>query len=46
MKIGCGINRAATGKWKVLMVCNYDPAGNMGMGSLLVPRLAFSFIGL
>ncbi|HQU82760.1 MAG TPA: CAP domain-containing protein [Pyrinomonadaceae bacterium] len=25
-EIGCGINRAATGKWKVLMVCNYNPA--------------------
>jgi len=46
LKIGCGINRAATGKWKVLMVCNYDPAGNMGMGSLLKPRGPFSFIGL
>ena len=27
---GCGINRNATGKWKVILVCNYDPAGNMG----------------
>jgi len=26
--VGCGINRNATGKWKTLMVCNYDPAGN------------------
>jgi pathogenesis-related protein 1 len=26
--IGCGINRSAPGKWKVLLVCNYDPAGN------------------
>jgi pathogenesis-related protein 1 len=26
--IGCGINRNAPGKWKVLLVCNYDPAGN------------------
>jgi len=29
-KIGCGINRSAPGKWKVLVVCNYDPAGNNG----------------
>lgn len=29
-QIGCGINRNATGKWKVLLVCNYDPAGNSG----------------
>lgn len=28
LKLGCGINRNATGKWKTLMVCNYDPAGN------------------
>lgn len=27
-EIGCGINRNASGKWKVLMVCNYNPAGN------------------
>lgn len=28
-QLGCGINRSvAAGKWKVLMVCNYDPAGN------------------
>jgi len=33
-RVGCGINRSATGKWKLLMVCNYDPAGNMGMGML------------
>lgn len=26
--VGCGINRNATGKWKVLLVCNYDPEGN------------------
>jgi pathogenesis-related protein 1 len=26
--IGCGINRNALGKWKVLLVCNYNPAGN------------------
>ena len=28
--VGCGINRNATGKWKVLLVCNYDPQGNTG----------------
>jgi len=33
-RLGCGINRNATGKWKLLMVCNYDPAGNMGMSLL------------
>ncbi len=27
-KVGCGINRAVTGKWKTIFVCNYDPAGN------------------
>jgi hypothetical protein len=27
-KIGCGINRNAPDKWKLLLVCNYDPAGN------------------
>jgi uncharacterized protein YkwD len=32
-KIGCGINRNATGKWKVLIVCNYDPAGNNQPGA-------------
>ncbi len=26
--VGCGINRDAPGKWKVMIVCNYDPAGN------------------
>lgn len=25
-KIGCGVNRNATGKWKAVLVCNYDPA--------------------
>jgi hypothetical protein len=30
--IGCGINRNAQGKWKVLLVCNYEPAGNVGGG--------------
>jgi pathogenesis-related protein 1 len=29
-QVGCGINRNLTGNWKVLMVCNYDPAGNTG----------------
>jgi len=28
--IGCGINRNASGKWRVLLVCNYEPAGNTG----------------
>jgi len=28
--VGCGINRNAPGKWKVLVVCNYSPAGNDG----------------
>lgn len=27
-EIGCGINRNASGKWKVILVCNYSPAGN------------------
>jgi pathogenesis-related protein 1 len=27
-RIGCGINRNPSGKWKVMIVCNYDPAGN------------------
>jgi pathogenesis-related protein 1 len=27
-RIGCGINRNVSGKWKVMLVCNYDPAGN------------------
>jgi hypothetical protein len=35
LRLGCGINRNTTGKWKTLMVCNYDPAGNMGMGALV-----------
>lgn len=25
-KFGCGINRNATGKWKAVLVCNYDPS--------------------
>jgi pathogenesis-related protein 1 len=28
VKVGCGVNRNASGKWKVMFVCNYDPAGN------------------
>jgi pathogenesis-related protein 1 len=28
-QIGCGINRNVTGKWKVLLVCNYDPPGDI-----------------
>jgi uncharacterized protein YkwD len=32
-QIGCGINRNAGGKWKVLLVCNYDPAGNNQAGA-------------
>ena len=27
-QIGCGINRNVTGKWKVFLVCNYDPPGD------------------
>jgi len=28
-RVGCGINRQAPGgKWKTMLVCNYDPAGN------------------
>jgi len=27
-RIGCGINRNVSGKWKTILVCNYDPAGN------------------
>lgn len=27
-RIGCGINRNMPGKWKTMLVCNYDPAGN------------------
>ena len=29
-QVGCGINRNASGKWKVVMVCNYNPSGNTG----------------
>ena len=27
-EIGCGLNTNASGKWKTLLVCDYDPAGN------------------
>ena len=27
-EVGCGINRKASGKMKMLFVCNYNPAGN------------------
>ncbi len=27
-KVGCGVNRNASGNWKAMFVCNYDPAGN------------------
>jgi len=27
-KVGCGINRNGAVKWKLVLVCNYDPAGN------------------
>ncbi len=27
-EVGCGINRDITGKWRAMLVCNYDPAGN------------------
>ena len=27
-RIGCGINRNVSGKWKTMVVCNYDPEGN------------------
>ena len=25
-KIGCAVNRQVSGKWKLILVCNYDPA--------------------
>ena len=28
--VGCGIRRDVAGEFKVLLVCNYDPAGNGG----------------
>ena len=31
-KVGCGINRNGTVKWTVVLVCDYDPPGNMGSG--------------
>ena len=27
-QVGCGINRNALGKWKVMVVCDYDPTGS------------------
>jgi hypothetical protein len=27
-QVGCGLNRNASGKWSVVLVCDYDPAGN------------------
>lgn len=27
-EVGCGINRNASGKWKLMLVCNYSPMGN------------------
>jgi len=27
-KVGCGVNRFVNAKWKVVLVCNYDPPGN------------------
>lgn len=27
-QVGCGINRNASGKWKVMLVCDYDPTGS------------------
>jgi len=29
VRVGCGINRNASGKWKLILVCDYDPAGNV-----------------
>lgn len=29
-RMGCGVLREGSGKWKTLLVCNYDPAGNTG----------------
>ena len=30
--LGCGINRNASGKWRLMLVCNYDPTGNNRSG--------------
>jgi uncharacterized protein YkwD len=27
-RIGCGLNTNLSGRWKLMLVCNYDPAGN------------------
>jgi pathogenesis-related protein 1 len=32
LRVGCGINRNGAGKWKLLVVCNYDPPGNNTAG--------------
>lgn len=29
-EVGCGINRSGSVKWKLLLVCNYNPPGNVG----------------
>ena len=29
-KIGCAVNRSVSGKWKMLLVCNYDPEARTG----------------
>ena len=29
-KIGCAVNRNMSGKWKLMLVCNYDPEGRTG----------------
>lgn len=29
-EVGCGINRNGAVKWKLLLVCNYNPPGNVG----------------
>ena len=29
-QVGCGINRNSPGQWKTIVVCNYNPAGNLG----------------
>ena len=29
LRLGCGVNRNATGKWKLMLVCDYEPKGNM-----------------
>jgi len=29
-QLGCGINRNGAGKWKAMLVCNYNPGGSSG----------------